>query len=214
MYEKENWLYRALHGRPIVFSRDINNKYYTLTYGKDVAKGIVAIVGHKMALGEVFHIVGNIPCKWNEILDVYVNVLSNRTGKKPDVYYTEKCTNLELVNAKYQVLYGRYYNRRFDNSKIASIVDTSKWIAPLDGLKHCLEVFLDNPQFLPINWRIEAYIDRAAGVVTPLKEIQTGSGKMSYLCYRYHMEKFYEAIQITRSRMVKNSSKIENEAKE
>ena len=35
--EKELWLYRALNGRTIVFSKDIAEKSTTLTYGYDVA---------------------------------------------------------------------------------------------------------------------------------------------------------------------------------
>lgn len=42
--EKENWLYRALHGRTIVFSKDIAQKVTTLSYGADVAKGIYYII--------------------------------------------------------------------------------------------------------------------------------------------------------------------------
>ena len=57
VYEKENWLYRALHGRSIVFSKDLMDKYYTLSYGKDVADGIVQLVGKTEAIGQVFHIV-------------------------------------------------------------------------------------------------------------------------------------------------------------
>jgi len=36
--EKEAWLYRALKGRTIVFSRDVLEKRTTLTYGYDVAR--------------------------------------------------------------------------------------------------------------------------------------------------------------------------------
>lgn len=38
--EKENWLYRALKGRCIVFSNDIADKYTAMTHGDDVAKAI------------------------------------------------------------------------------------------------------------------------------------------------------------------------------
>ena len=54
--EKEEWLYRALHGRTIVFSEDINSKATTLTYGLDVANGIMAVIGNHSTFGEVFNV--------------------------------------------------------------------------------------------------------------------------------------------------------------
>lgn len=56
VYEKEDWLYRALHGRTIVFSKDIADKFTTLTYGLDVARGISQLIGVKSAIEQEFHI--------------------------------------------------------------------------------------------------------------------------------------------------------------
>ena len=163
VYEKENWLYRALHGRSIVFSKDLMDKYYTLSYGKDVADGIVQLVGKTEAIGQVFHIVIKESFQWKDILNIYLDVLEKKTGKRPKVVLTEKCTNLKLSYAKYQVLYGRYFNRHFDNEKIGKLVNTSEWLLPKEGLKRCLISFLDNPQFLDIDWHKEALIYIAAG---------------------------------------------------
>lgn len=184
VYEKENWLYRALHGRSIVFSKDLIDKYYTLSYGKDVADGIVQLVGKTEAIGQVFHIVIKESFQWKDILNIYLDVLEKKTGKRPKVVLTEKCTNLKLSYAKYQVLYGRYFNRHFDNEKIGKLVNTSEWLLPKEGLKRCLISFLDNPQFLDIDWHKEALIDRAAGEWTPLKEIPGKKTKIRYLKWR------------------------------
>ena len=184
VYEKENWLYRALHGRSIVFSKDLMERYYTLSYGKDVADGIAQLVGKKEAIGQAFHIVIQESFQWEEILSIYLDTLEKRTGKRPKVVLTEKCTNLQLPTAKYQVLYGRYFNRHFDNSKISRLVDTSLWVLPQEGLKNCLNAFLDNPKFLAIDWHKEALIDKAAGEWTPLREIPGKKTKLRYLKWR------------------------------
>lgn len=184
VYEKENWLYRALHGRSIVFSKDLVNKYYTLSYGKDVAYGIAQLVGKEEAVGQAFNIVIKESFPWKDILNIYLDVLEEKTGKRPNVVLTEECTNLKLPYAKYQVLYGRYFSRHFDNGKISKLVDTSKWLLPKDGLKKCLNSFLDNPQFLHIDWHKEALIDRASGEWTPLKEIPGKRNKVRYLKWR------------------------------
>lgn len=58
---------------------------------------------------------------------------AKKLGERPNVRLTEKSTNLRLPYAKYQVLYSRYFNRHFDNTKISSIVDTSNWIPGMWG---------------------------------------------------------------------------------
>lgn len=181
VYEKENWLYRVLHGRSIVFSKDLMDRYYTLSYGKDVAEGIAQLVGKKEAIGQAFNVVIQDSFQWKEILNIYLDTLEERLGKRPKVILTEKCTNLKLPYAKYQVIYGRYFNRHFDNNKISSLVDTSNWILPQEGLKSCLNTFLDDPKFLAIDWQKEALIDKAAGEWTPLREIPGMKTKLRYL---------------------------------
>ena len=184
VYEKENWLYRALHGRAIVFSKDLMDKYYTMSYGGDVAEGIAAVVGKREACGEVFQVVVEHSHKWSEILDIYLNVIEKKTGKRPDVIFTERCTNLDIASAKYQVLYGRYFNRHFNNSKINTIIDTSKWVDVEVGLSDCLEKFLEHPVFGNINWKIEACIDKVVHRWTPLREISGFKNKIMYILYR------------------------------
>lgn len=184
VYEKENWLYRALHGRAIVFSRDLMDKYYTLSYGKDISNGIAQLVGRQEAIGQVYNIVIKQSFKWKEILNIYLDVLEQRLGKRPKVILTDKCTNLKLPYAKYQVLYGRYFNRHFDNEKISNLIDTTEWVLPKEGLVQCLNCFLDNPEFLKIDWHKEALIDKAAKEWTPLKEIHGNRMRIKYLKWR------------------------------
>ena len=64
VFEKEDWLYRALHGRTIVFSNDIAEKYTTLTYAFDVVNAMVQLMGNDKAHGEVFHITSGNAARW------------------------------------------------------------------------------------------------------------------------------------------------------
>lgn len=182
--EKENWLYRALEGRSIVFSEDLMDRYYTLSYGKDVSDGIAQLVGKKEALGEVFNIVIDKAYQWKDILNIYLDVLEKKLGKRPNVILTEKSSNLRLPNAKYQVLYGRYFNRHFDNTKINNIIDTSKWLLPEEGLEKCLSIFLNDPVFLGIDWCKEALLDKDSNEWTRLREISGNKNKLRYLKWR------------------------------
>lgn len=186
--EKENWLYRALHGRSIVFSEDINDKLTTMTLGNDVSMGIASIVGQEKAYGETFHVTYPKSLLWSDVLNIYQNVLKEHLGHEVPIVMTRKSTNLKFKWRIYQVIYSRYFNRTFDNTKIAQYTDISKFTTPEQGLYDCLKEFLKNPTFLPISWDLEAVNDRVAKEFTPLREIPRIGNKMTYICYRYHLE--------------------------
>ena len=194
--EKENWLYRALHGRSIVFSDDINNKLTTMTLGDDVSKSIASIIGQEKAYGEIFHITYPESLLWREVLNIYLNVLEDHLGHKVPILMTKKSTNLKFKWRIYQVIYCRYFNRTFDNSKIAQFTDISQFTPPLKGLEQCLKDFLKKPFFLPISWDLEALNDREAKEFTPLGEIPTIGSRITYLCYRYQVEWLLSFIKL------------------
>jgi nucleoside-diphosphate-sugar epimerase len=183
--EKEAWLYRALHNRPIAFSADINSKITTLTYGLDVAKGINAIIGEKSALGEAFHITNQETITWKNVLDIYINTLDNYLDHSSEVVLQTIENFSEWNPSKYQIEYDRLYNRTFDNSKIEKYIDTSEFMDTSTGLKMCLESFLNTPQFLQFDWRNEAVKDRQLGVRAPLSELLTLKQKIKYIIIRY-----------------------------
>ena len=182
--EKEAWLYRASHNRPIVFSADINSKMTTLTYGLDVAKGINAIIGNESALGEAFHITNPHSIAWKDVLAVYTEVLERSLGHAPEVTLQDLTKFSKWHSAHYQVKYDRLYNRVFDNNKINKFIDTSGFIDATSGLKACLEEFLISPVFLNLDWRKEAIKDKQVGVRTFLTEPLTLKQKIKYLIYR------------------------------
>lgn len=184
--EKEGWLYRALHGRSIVFSDDIAHNFTTLTYGLDVAHGISALIGRAEAQQEAFHITSINPICWKEVLSIYLNVLEEKTGRCPEVLMTENSLNLKFRMLKYQVLYDRLYNRSFDNSKIGRFVDVKAFVKPQDGLRSCLTFFLQNGSFSVINnWGSEAKADKLTKTSTSLSEIASVKQKIKYFTYRY-----------------------------
>ena len=182
--EKEAWLYRAIHNRPIVFSADIINKLTTLTYGFDVSKGINAIIGQEAAFGEAFHITSSDSIAWNNVLEIYTTALEKYLGYSPEVSLQsiEKFTKWHTAN--YQIEYDRLYNRVFDNTKINQFIDTSYFIKTSTGLKKCINEFLSHSEFLTIDWRKEAIKDKQVAVRTPLSEIPDIKQKIKYSIYR------------------------------
>lgn len=183
--EKEHWLYRALHGRTIVFSEDIGCKLTALTSGYDVAKGIAAIVGKEEALRKCFHITDSNSYTWNAILEIYLDIIQEFTGKRPSVKMTEKTSCFEIGWNKYQIIYCRYYNRTFDNTAISKFTDINDFANIHSGLREAVREFVNKPSYGEMNWRLEAIHDKMCHEHTALSEIGSAKGKVQYCLYRY-----------------------------
>ncbi len=174
--EKESWLYRSLHGRTIVFSKDLASKITTFTSGEDVACGMAAIIGRKEALGEAFHITNPQSYTWQEISMWYFDAIEHETGVRPKIYLAEKYEPF-FGGSSHQVKYDRLYNRRFDNSKIGQFIDVSAFKPTRDAIVECIHNFIANPIFGDINWIHEALKDKLTGEWASPQEILTIKGK-------------------------------------
>lgn len=183
--EKEQWLYRALHGRSIVFSEDIASHETTLTYGLDVARGMVALIGREEAKGEAFHITCPYSIYWNDVLSLYQKILEKKLVDAPRIFMTEKALNLNYSWGKYQVKYDRLFNRSFDNTKINRFIDVHTFVKPQEGLVFCLEYLCDHPSFRAINWKIEGKYDRLVHESVSLRKIQGKKNILKYFLFRY-----------------------------
>ena len=184
VYEKENWLRRALEGRTIVFPKDIAAKKTSLTYGPDVAGAIAELIGNEKAYGQAFHITTDESHTWGEILDFYCDKIEEITGERPKVKLVENSNGLMTVWNKWQIKYDRLYDREFNNTKIETVRGKYNYKPTFEGLGECLEEFISNPVWLGMNDRYEAWCDRQCGEWTPLWEILGKKAKLRYLKYR------------------------------
>lgn len=183
--EKEGWLYRALKGRTIVFSKDMAVKLTTMTYGLDVALSIAALIGVPRAFGETYHVTDTNSVSWEKVLEVYLHVLEKHLGKRPKVIFLDLKDFYHCKPASYQIRFDRLFDRMFDCSKISDLVNVSSFESLEKGLTRCLDNFLENPDFLAIDWRAEAVKDRYSGEMARLSEPKTLKQKVKYLFYRF-----------------------------
>ena len=183
--EKEAWLYRALEGRTIVFSKDVMDKRTTLTYGYDVARGIAALIGTPKAYSEIYHITVSESHTWGEVLNVYLDVIEQHTGKKGKLLLLDKHPYQCDSRPFYQLIYDRYFNRVFDNSKIGEFVDVNSFTSTIDGLRKCLEMFIARQTFHNINWKDEAGRDRITKECPKMSEFPNIKTMIKYLFYRF-----------------------------
>lgn len=185
VYEKENWLYRALQGRMIVLPADIADKKTVLTYGLDVATVVARLIGNEKAFGQVFHIVNQETTTWRNVLEIYLDAIENRTGTRPKVKFVNDSQGLQKIWNPWQIRYDRLYDRTFDSSKVNQICGTYHYKSMEEGLRECLNRFLDQPKWLGINWHFESWADRESGEVASLGEIKRLKTKFAYTIRRF-----------------------------
>lgn len=184
VYEKENWLKRALEGRSVLFPSDIADSLTSLTYGPDVARVIALLIGNEKAYGETFHITTGETHTWREICEFYISEIEKITGQKIRIVYPENSEGLQKVWNSWQIKYDRLFDRRFDNSKIESIIGYFQFKSTFEGLSECLNQFLESPKWLNMNWRYEAWCDSQSGEFTRLHSIVGTRNKLSYIKHR------------------------------
>ncbi len=149
--EKDDWLQRALSGKEIIFSKEIASKILHFTSGDDLARAIFALIGEETAKGEIFHVTTDNFVTWTDVLNLYLDVLEKHLGHRPNVKYIPLNSFMKYhYNSEYQIKYSALIDRKFDNSKIANFIDTSSFTIIHEGLKNCLEAFLNAPTFKPI----------------------------------------------------------------
>lgn len=188
LWEKEEWLYRALQGRSIIFPKNMMNVKTTMSHGRDVSAAIAKLVCNEAAYGETVHIAGAKSMTWAEILDVYVQAIKDNTGKEVKVHYIEDWQAISKKCCRfYQAKYARIVDRQFSSEKIMQLTNNEVYfVSPEEGLTECIKSFLDSDaNFNTISWRIEAICDSIAGEKTKLKEFHSAKRKCAYLVMRY-----------------------------
>lgn len=183
--EKEDWLYRAMQGRTIVFSKDIAIKYTTITYGLDVAKAIFQLLGNWETLGQAYHITVSKAIKWQDILQIYLDELQLFLGCRPKVLMQDKSFNLQLPWRKWQVIYDRNLNRCFNNEKISRFINTDLFVQPEEGLRKCIRSFMQNPNFSKLDWQAQAKFDKLVGECAEWHEFKTMKQRIKYYIRRF-----------------------------
>lgn len=198
-YELDEWLGRALRGKPIVFYDDLADKLTSMTYGEDVARGICLLIGNTQALSETVNIASPESKTWGEILNIYKDTLKKSNMKlNLQIVMLPHAEDCEIIlGRKWRLKYNRIYNRRFDSSKMDRLSDGKMTYTPIeDGLKKCLNEFLkDGLKRGEINAFSEAYFDTVLHTHTKLSEFSGKKQKVKYLIARYTPYFAYKRIK-------------------
>lgn len=164
--EKEDWLYRVLQGKEILFSDNVLDKKTTLTFGEDVSRGIANIIVKAKPRGESVHITTEETMTWGQILDLYKTVIKEEMGMDIRIFTSSEIQPLEeIYEGGYNTIYDRQWNRFFCNTKAEELCGHISYKKMREGLSGCLRSFLrdwkiqGNTIFLPLNDNYHSTMD-------------------------------------------------------
>lgn len=165
VYEVETWLWRASHGIAVPFPEKMLDKQATMTWGGDVARMVVLLVGNSAAMGEVFTVSTSEHHTWAEIAGFYREVISL------DIVPCDLAEFERVWRGVYQIRYDRMFDRVVDNSKILAATGlTQVKLASLeDGLRHELRQYLEIRDSKASSIGLQGKLDRLLGESSSLK---------------------------------------------
>ena len=183
-WRRKSGVYRVVHGRTIIMPNDVGSHFTSLTFGDDCAKAIYNIIISGANISDAVNISINESITWNEVLSIYVDVLNER-GFETKINYIRN--SIKAKNGDYQTIYDRLYDRRFDTTKLESVIDVGEFKKMATGLRDSLNLFLDHQDFNVSlqNWRFQAELDYISGEKANGFEFTNRVDYIKYLFYRY-----------------------------
>ena len=147
MYEQRDWLYSVLEERTIVFPKQMATHITTMTSAHDVAIRIKRITERNDLCRNVFLPVTGETHSWQEIIDIYGRLTKDIFNVDLHILYTDAYEYLFAFFGKYQILYDRMYDRKFNSVNTEKLLfdeeDNEEYICLEEGLREALTRFRD-----------------------------------------------------------------------
>ena len=133
---------RMRKGKPVVVHGD-GTSLWTITYNRDLAKGLVGLFGNKEAIGEAFHITSDEVLDWNRIYEH----LAHAAGVEANlVHIASDYLGTFDPGLRESLLGDHACSAVFDNSKIKRFVpDFQCTVSFEEGAKRIVEWFNADP---------------------------------------------------------------------
>ena len=155
--EANEFLVRALHGKTVVFPKEMLSKRAAMTWAGDVGRMIARLVFNEAAYGETYTAASAETVTWNNVLKIYQKILGMQVKYVPLSVYQD------IVGRPWQIKYDRMLHRVIDNSKIllATGMKQSELMPLYEGLRIELQKFAAAPHFRTVDEAMQARFDRA-----------------------------------------------------
>lgn len=179
--EKEKWLNRWIEGKKIVLPEEVLNKFTTMTPGYQVSKMILKIASFEPK-AKVYNLVQDQAFRWSKIIELYQQVFKELFDITPSYETISVKDYVQNFGHKYQIIYDRMYDRKFNSDNLYVNEKTSD---VLNELRQELNLFLRQPVFKYIDIKHEALSDRITGEKAYILKIRGLKDKLRYIKHRY-----------------------------
>ncbi len=152
-------LQRMKQGKPIILHGD-GTSLWVLTHHRDFAKGFCGLLANPKAIGETFHITSDEVLTWNEIY----TAVGRAAGVTPTlVHVPSSIIAREHPEWGAGLLGDKAHSVIFDNGKIKRFVPGFECTIPFSrGAEEIVSFYEANPDFEPVDAKIDALMDRLA----------------------------------------------------
>jgi nucleoside-diphosphate-sugar epimerase len=150
---------RLKRGKPVIVHGD-GTSLWVLTHHRDFAKGFLGILGNPKAVGETFHITSDEVLTWNEI----VGAVARAAGVKANIVHVPSAVIAsEHADWGAGLLGDKTHSVIFDNTKIKRFVPGFTCTIPFArGAEEIVGFYTENPNFEPVNPKVDQLMDRLA----------------------------------------------------
>ncbi|GIG91622.1 hypothetical protein Pen02_65580 [Plantactinospora endophytica] len=148
---------RMRRGREVVVHGD-GTSLWTLTHHTDFARGLVPLLGHPAAIGDVFHITSDEVLTWNQIADT----LAAAAGVTARIVHVPSAAIAAADPEWGAALLGdKAHSMVFDNSKVRRLVPDFVATVPFaQGAREIVDWYDADPTRQRVDARMDALHDR------------------------------------------------------
>lgn len=154
---------RMRRGGPVIVPGD-GTSLWTVTHARDLAVGLVGLLGHPAAFGQAVHITSDEVLTWN---DIYREI-ATAAGADPRFVHVPTDALVAADPSLEGTLWGdKVHSTVFDNSRIRSLVPDFRATVPLaEGIRETIAWFEEDPARQQVDREADALWDRVADVYT------------------------------------------------
>ena len=189
VFEKEQWIYRAINGKTIVLQDEISKRLTSLTDSIDTANVIKKVIEMDVKNRKIIQIASPQSYSWRKIFELYSSIFEKETGKALSIKLIEENDVIEkMFNNKYRIKYDGMLDRVFSDQTIQSMYEEGfHWTSVEDGINRYLTkfIFLNKKKHYIPDYMVEGYFDRLTNEKESLYQIPGIKNVIKYYFFRY-----------------------------
>lgn len=195
----EEWTHRIINGQQVIIPEDLLNYKASISYGGDVSKLIMGIIGNPSTLKKLYNVTAENSITWGDFLEMwkksfekYGYHLNVKKIKDSRILYTKS----PWKGREYGYIRARLLDRTFDSSKVYQI-SKPIFVSIQEKLDEWIHACINQSSFKIRRTKIAsvARIDILTGEHTRRCRFLNSQDYLLYLGFRYIPLLFYNLLE-------------------